>query len=364
MKSTNLIHGKVKLPAFFPDGTYGSVKSIDFKDLMDCKIDGIVMNTFHLYTKSNASIIKKHGGINLYGNFQQPILTDSGGFQVFSLLRENKNYGQIRENNIIFRPNQNSKKIIFSPEKCIQMQFALKSDILMCLDYCTHPEDDYSIQKKSIETTIRWAKKCKMEYELQLKNYQYNIENRPMLFAIIQGGNDHKLRKYCADSLCALGFDGYGFGGWPIDNSGALTTDILQYTAELMPYDKIKYAMGIGRPEEIISCVDMGYNLFDCVIPTREARHQRLYVYNSENIQAIDIREKDFYSYLYILDDKYINDTMAVSSSCDCFCCNNYSKSFLRHLFKVNDPLALRLASIHNLRFYSILMELLQNEKR
>ncbi|MCL2320485.1 MAG: queuine tRNA-ribosyltransferase family protein, partial [Oscillospiraceae bacterium] len=304
----DLIHGNVYLPNFFPDGTYGNVKTLDSEDLIKCKVDGVVMNTFHLYSKPGLSIVKKHDGINNFINFPHPILTDSGGFQVFSLIHENKKNGQINENKIIFRPNQDEKKIIFTPEKSIQMQFAVKSDIIMCLDYCTHPDDSDEIQEKSVETTIRWAKICKEEYESQIKNYKYSESHRPLIFAIIQGGNRKDLRKLCAEKLIEIGFDGFGFGGWPLDKDGHLIEDILQYTASLMPDISIKYAMGLGKPEEIVKCVNMGYNLFDCVIPTREARHKRLYVYNSENIF-----DEDFYSYLYIMDDKYIADKSPIS---------------------------------------------------
>ncbi len=359
MKQLQLLHGNINFPNFFPDGTYGSVKATDSFDLLSCKVDGIVMNAFHLYSRPGVSIIRKHGGINNFIGYPNPILTDSGGFQVFSLLRENPKNGQINENEIIFRPNQDREKIIFSPEKCIQLQFAVRSDIIMCLDYCTHPEDSNEIQEKSVETTIKWAKKCKQEYLLQLKNYKYTEDRRPLIFAIIQGGNNNKLRKYCAEELISIGFDGFGFGGWPVDSKGNLTDEILAYTASLMPDEGVKYAMGVGKPEEIIRCVKMGYDLFDCVIPTREARHQRLYVYKSIDAVTPDTTDS-FYSYLYIMDEKYIADRSPVSEDCDCLCCRNYSRSYLRHLFAINDPLAQRLATIHNLRFYTTLMDKLR----
>ncbi|NLO48675.1 MAG: tRNA guanosine(34) transglycosylase Tgt [Clostridiales bacterium] len=364
MKKLDLLHGSVALPAFFPDGTYGNVKTVDTFDLYGCHIDGIVMNAFHLFNKPGLAIVKKHGGINRFIRWDKPVLTDSGGFQVFSLLRENEKYGTIRKNEIIFRPNQDEEKIIFSPQKCIQMQFAVRSDIIMCLDHCTHPDDEYMTQKESVETTVRWAKICKDEYETQLKNYKYDGECRPLLFAIIQGGSDKALRKYCAEKLTEIGFDGFGFGGWPVDKNGNLVDDILKYTAELMPSGSVKYAMGLGRPEEIVRCADMGYNLFDCVIPTREARHRRLYVYNAENADCINIRKDGFYSYLYIADDKHAADASPVSGACDCLCCKNFSRAYVRHLFNAKDPLAERLATIHNLRFYSMLMENLRKENR
>lgn len=359
MKFIKLIHGTIHLPSFFPDATYGFIRSIDFDDLEKCNISGIVMNTLHLSRKIGTNTIKKFNGINNFSKYKVPILTDSGGFQVFSLIRENSKYGEIRKNEIIFRPElNNSTKYIYTPQKCIQNQFALKSDIIMCLDYCTHPNDSYEIQKESVETTIRWAKICKNEYKIQMKNYGYNEENRPLIFAIIQGGNYKELRKYCAEKLIDIGFDGFGFGGWPIDNNGDLVSDILKYTAELMPDQSVKYAMGVGKPEEIVECYKYGYDLFDCVIPTREARHQKLYIFTDEVVD-----DNNFYSYIYILDDKYSIDKTPISNKCDCYTCKNYSKAYLHHLFKVGEPLAYRLASIHNLNFYSKLMSIIRGEK-
>jgi queuine tRNA-ribosyltransferase len=221
----------------------------------------------------------------------------------------------------------------------------------MCLDYCTHPNDSRDLQEKSVETTIKWAQLCKDEYVLQVDNYKYSSSHRPLVFGIIQGGNYPDLRRKCAEELIEIGFDGFGFGGWPLDEKGNFLWDVLKLTADLMPDNTIKYAMGVGRPEEIVKCVEFGYNLFDCVIPTREARHHRLYTFIDE------IDRDPFYDFVYIMDDKYINDTVSISEHCDCFCCKNFSRAFLRHLFKIGDSLACRLATIHNLRFYSMLME-------
>jgi queuine tRNA-ribosyltransferase len=355
-----LLHGSVELPAFFPDGTKGVVKCVDSKDLEDCKVEGLVMNTFHLLSNPGPNILKRMNGLNNFINWNHPILTDSGGFQVFSLISENPKFGEIRNNEIIFRKDFKDK-IILSPEKCIQLQFNYGSDIIMCLDYCTHPNDTYEVNEKAVDTTIRWAKKCKEEYLKQLKIR--NIKNRPLLFAIIQGGDNFELRKKCADELKKIGFDGYGFGGWPLDIEGNLVDDILEYTASLMPDDTPKYAMGVGKPEEIVRCYKMGYNLFDCVIPTREARHNRLYVFNEkyDSFEDVNVYEDDFYNHYYVLDDKYITDDKPVSKVCDCHTCKNYSRSYLRHLASINEELYNRLATIHNLRFYTQLMEKLRN---
>ena len=350
MDSLTLKHGTVKLPTFFPDGTRGVVRCVDSADLENCGVQGIVMNAYHLMTKPGVSIIKSLGGLHALTGWKRPIITDSGGFQVFSLLRENASMGEIRPNEIIFR--KDGKKTTLSPEKCVTSQLAYGSDILMALDYCTHPADSYERQAQAVDVTVRWGKKCMETFNAR--------KSESLLFGIIQGGNEKKLRKTCADALKQMGFSGFGFGGWPLDENGRLTGDILAYTAELMPENGVKYAMGIGKPENIVACARMGYNLFDCVIPTREARHNRLYVFNQE-FEAVKNIEftKDFYKYHYILDDENRRDPNPISPLCDCHTCKNYSRAYIRHLASIGDSLAYRLATIHNLRFFTMLTELL-----
>ena len=352
-----LPHGEVVLPAFFPDGTQGVVRCMDAADLDACGVNGIVMNAFHLLSAPGVSILRAAGGLHGFTGWKKPILTDSGGFQVFSLIQENPKYGTIRKNEIVFYPENSDKKVILSPEKCIQSQFAYGSDIMMCLDYCTRPDDTDEINEMAVEITIDWAVKCKEEYHNQLKARKIPQNKRPLLFAIIQGGGSFALRKKCADALKGIGFDGYGYGGWPLDKDGRLVEDILRYTADLMPDETPKYAMGVGKPDGIVACRKMGYNLFDCVIPTREARHNRLYTYTADTAEDIDVHAPGLYQYHYIMDDKYMKDMRPVSTACDCHLCKNYSRAYLRHLYKVGDSLAYRLATIHNLRFYTMLME-------
>jgi tRNA-guanine transglycosylase, queuosine-34-forming len=357
MKRTiKTMHGDLDIPAFFPDGTYGIVKSLNSNDLHSSNVDGMIVNTFHLLNKFGRNNMKDVGGLHSLINWDKPIVSDSGGFQVFSLINENSSKGEIRQNEIVFRL-EDGQKVILSPEKCIQMQFAIGSDIIMCLDHCTHPNDSYEIQKSSVETTIKWARKCREEYDRLVKNKKFT-NGKPLLFGIIQGGDDKELRKYCAEELVKIGFDGFGFGGWPLDKNNNLITDILEYTASLMPDDAVKYAMGVGRPEEIVKCAEMGYNLFDCVIPTREARHNRLYVFNEE----VDLKD-NFYSFIRILDKEYLKDLAPIDKNCDCELCSNYSRSYLHHLSKIGDSSADRLATMHNLRFYTKLMEYIRDEK-
>jgi queuine tRNA-ribosyltransferase len=351
MRALSLPRGEARLPAFFPDATRGAVRALDARDLEGCGVGGLVMNTYHLLGNPGLSAIKSLGGLHAFTGWRRPILTDSGGFQVFSLIRENARYGTINRNEIIFR-SETGKKTVLTPEKCVAAQFACGSDIMMCLDYCTHPDDPYEVNRLSVDITVGWARRCKEEYERQLETRK--LKNRPLIFGIIQGGNDKALRRECAEALIGLGFDGYGFGGWPLDREGRLTEEILAYTASLMPNDKPKYAMGLGRPEGVAACHKMGYDLFDCTIPTREARHNRLYAFNGET--PANGRFYDFYS---ATDDKHRRDARPVSELCDCYACGNYSRAYLRHLLLSGDPLGARLATIHNLRFYMRLMEML-----
>lgn len=352
-KTLDLPSGYIELPAFFPDGTSGVVRSMDKSDLQNANVQGIVMNTLHLMRNPGITVIKELGGLHKFINWNGAILTDSGGFQVFSMIRENSKYGTITEKGIIFRPSS-KEKVELTPERCIQAQYLCGADIIMSLDYCTHPDDPYQINKESVENTIRWALKCKEEYKRLLETYPKG--KRPLIFGIIQGGRDRELRKRCADSLLEIGFDGYGFGGWPLDKDGNLLVDVLEYTANLMPNNLPKYAMGIGKPENIIICAELGYDLFDCVIPTREARHGKLYVFNPE----VDLKDKDFYSNIFIKEEKYTRDEKPISEHCNCYTCRNFSRAYIHHLFELEDCLAFRLATIHNLYFYTELIRLIK----
>lgn len=346
----------IKLPMFFPDATTGVVRSIDSLDLYNTGIRGIVMNILHLMRQPGISVIKELGGLHRFANWNGIILTDSGGFQVFSLIRQNSRYGTITRDGIIFKPSS-KEKIELTPERCIQAQYLSDSDVIMSLDHCTHPDDQYQVNKESVENTINWALKGKEEYRRLLENFPR--KDRPLIFGIIQGGKDKELRRRCAESLIEIGFDGYGFGGWPLDKDGNLLEEILGYTAELMPDSLPKYAMGIGRPENIVKCSQLGYNLFDCVIPTREARHGRLYIFN-DDIDKIDLTVSDFYSNIFIKEERYTRDEGPISENCDCYTCRNYSRAYLHHLFELEDCLSFRLATIHNLYFYSELMRIIR----
>lgn len=359
MNKLELPTGTLRLPAFFPDATYGAVRAAGFEDVENAGLQGLEMNSYHLYSKPGAKLIKSLGGLKRFTGWNGAVLTDSGGFQLYSMIRENPDYGEIREKEILFRPDRGEEKLHFTPEKCIQAQFMYGSDIMMALDLCTHPDDPEPQQKKSVELTVKWGRRCREEYDRLVKGVK---GPRPLLFGIVQGGKNRELRMECGRLLEEIGFDGYGFGGWPTDEDGKMLYDVLQMAADAMPDQKVKYAMGVGRPEEIASLVKMGYTLFDCVIPTREARHQRLYVFDPGQDTPDGVRREDgkFYHFHYAMDESYIRDGAPVDETCDCALCRRYSRAYLQHLFKVGDAQAQRLATAHNLRFYGRLMENLQ----
>ena len=205
--------------------------------------------------------------------------------------------------------------------------------------------------------TINWAKRCKIEFERRVKREYKSREPRPLLFAVIQGGGSYELRRECAESLLEIGFDGFSYGGYPLDKEGKLLTDIIKFTRELVPSEFPMIALGVGEPSNVIKCAEIGYDLFDSSMPTRDARQGRLYAFEHDFSPRSSFREKEVYHRLYIQDKKYVKDKGPVSPFCDCLTCSNYSLAYLHHLFKIGDPLYFRLATIHNLRFMMLLME-------
>lgn len=347
------LHGNLSFPTFFPDGTLGVVRGVDSIDLEQAQVEGLVICTYHLLHNNVRQRVAATGGIHKLMNWQHPIITDSGGFQVMSLIHNQPTKGKITDEKIVFKLG-NQPRMVFTPEESIKLQIDLGTDIAICLDDCTKPGGSLFDQQQSVNRTILWAKRSKAEFE----KLTSSMKQRPKLFAVIQGGDDIELRKYCAQGLINLGFDGYCYGGWPIDQEKNLLTKILQTTANLMPNDLPKYALGVGKPQDIVDCFRMGYNIFDCVIPTREARHKRLYIFN-QPVDEINL-DMDFYTTLTFQKSQLERDTKSISDVCDCYTCQNYTRAYLYHLFKVSDTLAYRLASVHNLRFYTMLMEKLK----
>ena len=341
------LHGGLCLPAFLPDATRGVVRCLDSSDLRGCGVQGFVVSTFD--HRPGGDVLSAAGGIHAFAGWSGPVLSDSGGFQIYSLLRSSPHLGSITKKGFYYRLQRDEGKKLLTPEKSIRKQLAMGADIVVCLDQCTHPDAGADEQRAAVERTVAWARRCREEFD----RLSAGKADRPRLFAVIQGGADAALRRECAARLLEIGFDGYGFGGWPVDEAGRLE-EMVPLVAELVPAGLPKWAFGIGKPEHVVSCAGLGYDLFDCALPTRDARHRRLYVFRAAPAAASLAGE--FYEHLYIQDDKYIRDAAPVEASCDCLCCRQYSRAYLRHLFRIGDALAARLATIHNLRFYTRLM--------
>jgi len=355
--------GEISLPVFFPDATRAVLKTLDSEDIKSTKTPGILVNTYHLYRELGQRVIKKHGGIREFMSWDGGVISDSGGFQVMSIAKRSAKKEAVVDEGVIFRPSRH-KKIIFTPEKSIHFQMMLKPDMVVTLDDFTEPKASYEKAKKTVERTVLWAKRSKEEFLRCCKKEGLTKKNRPYILAVVQGGNYLDLRKECTERLAEVGFDGFGYGGWPLTEEGEFNYDVARCIADNSPKNYFLFGLGIGKPEEIVGCVDLGFHIFDCVLPTRDARHKRLYVYNAKSIEKINIRKPKFYSYFTPDKEKYYHDNRAVSSACDCLLCTKYTRAYLAHLFRIEEPTAMRLATIHNLRFYSILMEKLRGEKK
>ena len=352
-----LAHGELRLPVFLPDATRGVVRSLEANDLRRCGVQALQMNVFHLMQRPGSSVIKALGGLHKLTGWEQPIVTDSGGFQAYSLIRQNPDYGQLTERGMLFRPD-GRRRLILTPEKSVQLQVGYGADVVICLDDCTHVDEPLSEQKEAVARTVKWASRCKAEFERQLEQRRIEVGSRPLLFAVVQGGGSKELRRQCAEELLSIGFDGFGLGGWPLDSDGKLLVNVIQYIRELIPRHVPLHALGVGQPANVVACAGLGYGLFDSTMPTRDARHGRLYVFRDE--PSTSSLRGDWYSYLYIHDAEHIRASRPISAHCDCLCCEEYSLAYLHHLFKLGDPLYYRLATMHNLRFMTQLTQRLR----
>jgi len=345
------------LPVFFPDATRAVIKSLDTQDIKNTKTNGILVNTYHLYKDVGMERMIKLGGVKKMMNWKGFVISDSGGFQVGSLIKKNPNLGKVTNHGVTFRLD--NKKILLTPELSVEFQFAIGSDMIVVLDDFDAPNATKDQIKESVERTIYWAKRSKKKYEEICEEKKLSKKKRPYLLAVIQGGRDKKLRKYCTEELLKIGFDGFGYGGEE-KVKGSINLDLAKFLRSLVPDKYIMYALGVGKPHDVVNMSRIGYSIFDCVLPTRDARHGRLYVYNADSIDKIDIRKKEFYRTINPNKRKYLEENSPVSLACDCLLCKNYSMAYIFHLFKVKDISAFRLATIHNLRFYSILMSKLK----
>ncbi len=354
-------HGPLATPIFLPDATLGTVRAVDARDLREARIEAVVMNVFHLMQRPGSSTIEALGGLHRMAAWPGPIITDSGGFQAYSLIRQNPKAGRIADSGISFQPEGAERKFQLSPEKSVQLQLAYGADVVICLDDPTHVDDGPAEQQASVERTIRWARRCRDEFDRQVRQRKLG-DQRPLLFGVVQGGGDFTLRRQCADALLAIGFDGFGFGGWPLDARGQLLTDILAHTRAVIPPHLPMHALGVGHPESVAACARMGYQIFDSALPTRDARAGRLYAFTGDPAAPNFRLFGRWFDYVYVVDKKFIKATGSVYPGCDCHTCQHYSLGYLHHLHKIGETLFLRLATIHNLRFMTRLVELLRAE--
>ncbi|AWX13674.1 tRNA guanosine(34) transglycosylase Tgt [Mergibacter septicus] len=323
----------VQTPAFMPVGTYGTVKGMTPEEVRATGAEILLGNTFHLWLRPGQEIMRKHGDLHDFMNWHRPILTDSGGFQVFSLGKLRK----ITEEGVKFQNPISGERIFLSPEKSMEIQYDLGSDIVMIFDECTPYPATFDYAKNSMEMSLRWAKRSRDRFD--------QLGNKNALFGIIQGGIYEELRKISLEGLVDIGFDGYAVGGLAVGEPKEDMYRILEYICPQIPVDKPRYLMGVGKPEDLVEGVRRGIDMFDCVMPTRNARNGHLFVTDG----VVKIRNA-----------KYKDDTTQLDPECDCYTCKHYSKSYLHHLDKCNEILGARLNTIHNLRYYQRLMEKLR----
>jgi len=320
------LHGEIQTPVFMPVGTYATVKTCNPDELESLGASIILGNAYHLYLRPGHNIVKKAGGLHKFMSWNRSILTDSGGFQVFSLGANR----EITEEGAIFKSEIDGSKHFFSPERSIEIQNAIGADIIMNFDECTPYPCDYEYAKNSMEMTTRWAKRCKSAHK-----------GNQLLFGIVQGSVYPDLRRKSAESLVEINFDGYALGGLSVGEEKEMMYNMVGYTVPLLPEDKPHYLMGVGTPENIVECVSLGIDMFDCVMPTRNARNGSLFT--SEGM-------------IKIKNAQYKRDFTPLDSKCRCYTCTNFTRAYLRHLFMANEILGHRLHTIHNLHFYLSLM--------
>ena len=352
-------HGKIKTPIFMPVGTRASVRSLDSADLAGLQAQIILTNTYHLYLRPGMKTLEELGGVQHLMNWHQPMLTDSGGFQVFSLGAQQKSKGNsskvvIEEQGVTFRSHLDGSLLKFSPELSIQIQRSIGADIIMSFDECLPDSATDSEMTDSVTRTTRWAKRGKDEWEKHQSLSQYGMYQA--LFGIVQGSNNAPLRKESLQSLLEIGFDGYALGGETVGYDLLGTQEIMSYLESDFPKDKPRYAMGMGRdPQDIIEAVLLGFDMFDCVGPTRLARNGALFSGELVGLgggSSVPRFESEFSkARLQIANQRFATDTQPIQAGCDCYTCTNgYSRAYLHHLYKVSELSFYRLASIHNVR--------------
>ncbi|NND92549.1 MAG: tRNA guanosine(34) transglycosylase Tgt [Granulosicoccus sp.] len=321
--------GTVETPAFMPVGTYGTVKSVTPEEIRKCGAEIILGNTFHLWLRPGTEIIKLHGDLHDFMHWSGPILTDSGGFQVFSLAKLRK----IDETGVRFRSPVDGSEVFLSPEESMRIQTDLGANVVMAFDECTPYPATHEEAATSMELSMRWASRCQQAFT--------ELENPNALFGIVQGGMYEDLRRQSCDALVALDFPGYAVGGLAVGEDKSLRDEVLDSTVPMLPADRPRYLMGVGKPEDILDAVQRGIDMFDCVLPTRNARNDYIYTRRGD---------------LRLRNARFRTDTQPIDDDCGCYTCQNYSRAYLYHLSKCSEILGSRLNTIHNLHYYQQLM--------
>ena len=371
-------HGNIETPFFMPVGTVGSVKAMAPWELESMGAQIVLSNTYHLYLRPGEQLIKSLGGLHKFMGWDKPILTDSGGYQVFSLGdrggKKNGSLVKITEEGVTFQSHLDGSKHLFTPEKVIDIQLDLGVDILMPLDVCPSGNATPKEIEKAVELTIKWAKRAKAHFDERIAELpncsiakgkdnnttMQQYSSPPLLHGIVQGGLDPELRKYCAEELIKLDFDGYSVGGLAVDLETRDMWNIVKLMGEILPENKQRYLMGVGTPDDIIHAVKLGMDMFDCVLPTRLARHASIYVRNSGVSLSED--EKNHFKLINLLNSQYRTDGEIIDEKCGCDACSRgLTKAYIAHLLHSNEILGLRLATSHNLWQYLNLMSELKD---
>ncbi|MEW6100999.1 MAG: tRNA guanosine(34) transglycosylase Tgt [Candidatus Omnitrophota bacterium] len=327
------LHGQIQTPCFMPVATQGSVKTLSMQDLLESKAEIILSNAYHLFLRPGMEVIKKAGGIHNFISWKKPILTDSGGYQIFSLALLRK----VSDEGVEFQSHIDGLRHFFTPEDVIGIQRDFGSDIMMPLDECVHYPCAKDHAQVAMERTIDWARRS-----LKATKPQSHKGTGPLLFGIVQGATYEDLRRECAAKLTDMDFDGYAIGGVSVGEPANLRYNIADFTAKLLPQEKPRYLMGVGLPQDIITAIESGIDMFDCVVPTRYGRNGTAFTSAGK---------------LTIRNAPYIEDFKPLDPQCSCYTCKNYSRSYLRHLFNAEEILGLRLVSLHNVHFYLDLMQ-------
>ncbi|PIZ72819.1 tRNA guanosine(34) transglycosylase Tgt [Candidatus Peregrinibacteria bacterium CG_4_10_14_0_2_um_filter_43_11] len=332
-------HGEIQTPFFMTIGTAGAVKGLLPSEVRALGGQIILSNTYHLHLRPGEDIVAKAGGLHKFMNWDGPILTDSGGYQVFSLAKIRK----LKDDGVEFQSHLNGETIFLTPEKAIEIQMKLGSDIMMVLDECPAADADRTYVEKSLKLTTDWAKRCQTFFIKNRRDAPWRVSTNPSgLFGIVQGGMHHDLRKQSAQQLVDIGFDGYAIGGLSVGEPNATMYNMIDATVPHLPTDKPRYLMGVGTPQDIVEAVERGIDMFDCVLPTRNARHGHLFT--SQGIVRIK-------------NEQYKNDFTPLDPECQCLACTQFTKAYLRHLFMAKEILSLRLNTLHNVAFYLNLMK-------